>query len=282
MCRQQLLLVSCGPTAAPVKRLRELHAPVYTAPLLRLTSRFDHINIQYILAGGIEASLWVSNVVIHNKSNVLVIQKYICTLSFAPGDVTLLDFMRSSDGRLLNTYCPCVVFQLCSLLTASCGLTDEQKEFQKVAFDFAANEMSPHMAEWDQKVHHTKAMSLSERFPSNVGSVSSCRSDITVKMTEIRPSWHHSPTPWVCFGYFLGDLSSGDDAESGSVRVWWNLRSAGCWRVRSFSPWHIHYLWGLVHRMCQHHSLHEYPQVCWQFDDNMKDYLFGTLHASKN
>ncbi|XP_022624930.1 isobutyryl-CoA dehydrogenase, mitochondrial [Seriola dumerili] len=31
------------------------------------------------------------------------------------------------------------------------GLTDEQKEFQKVAFDFAANEMAPHMAEWDQK-----------------------------------------------------------------------------------------------------------------------------------
>ncbi|XP_037632313.1 isobutyryl-CoA dehydrogenase, mitochondrial [Sebastes umbrosus] len=31
------------------------------------------------------------------------------------------------------------------------GLTDEQKEFQKVAFDFAANEMTPHMAEWDQK-----------------------------------------------------------------------------------------------------------------------------------
>lgn len=35
---------------------------------------------------------------------------------------------------------------------ASHGLTDEQKEFQKVAFDFAANEMAPHMAEWDQKV----------------------------------------------------------------------------------------------------------------------------------
>ncbi|XP_034460027.1 isobutyryl-CoA dehydrogenase, mitochondrial [Hippoglossus hippoglossus] len=31
------------------------------------------------------------------------------------------------------------------------GLTDEQREFQKVAFDFAANEMAPHMAEWDQK-----------------------------------------------------------------------------------------------------------------------------------
>ncbi|XP_058490867.1 isobutyryl-CoA dehydrogenase, mitochondrial [Solea solea] len=31
------------------------------------------------------------------------------------------------------------------------GLTDEQKEFQKVAFDFAAKEMAPHMAEWDHK-----------------------------------------------------------------------------------------------------------------------------------
>ncbi|XP_060929017.1 isobutyryl-CoA dehydrogenase, mitochondrial [Limanda limanda] len=31
------------------------------------------------------------------------------------------------------------------------GLSDEQREFQKVAFDFAANEMAPHMAEWDQK-----------------------------------------------------------------------------------------------------------------------------------
>lgn len=40
---------------------------------------------------------------------------------------------------------------------ASRGLTDEQKEFQKVAFDFAANEMAPHMAEWDQKVWDREA-----------------------------------------------------------------------------------------------------------------------------
>lgn len=40
----------------------------------------------------------------------------------------------------------------CIISTASIGLSDEQKEFQKVAFDFAANEMAPHMAEWDQKV----------------------------------------------------------------------------------------------------------------------------------
>ncbi|KAG8141527.1 putative Isobutyryl-CoA dehydrogenaseserine-threonine protein, partial [Naja naja] len=31
------------------------------------------------------------------------------------------------------------------------GLTEEQQEFQKVAFDFAAKEMAPHMAEWDEK-----------------------------------------------------------------------------------------------------------------------------------
>uniref|UniRef100_A0A3Q3QQW9 short-chain 2-methylacyl-CoA dehydrogenase n=1 Tax=Monopterus albus TaxID=43700 RepID=A0A3Q3QQW9_MONAL len=43
------------------------------------------------------------------------------------------------------------LYVLCMLLTAALGLTDEQKEFQKVAFDFAANEMAPHMAEWDQK-----------------------------------------------------------------------------------------------------------------------------------
>lgn len=43
----------------------------------------------------------------------------------------------------------CVFF---FLSIASHGLTDEQKEFQKVAFDFATNEMAPHMAEWDQKV----------------------------------------------------------------------------------------------------------------------------------
>ncbi|CAL8353246.1 unnamed protein product [Lota lota] len=38
-----------------------------------------------------------------------------------------------------------------SCIDPSHGLTEEQKEFQKVAFDFAANEMAPHMAEWDQK-----------------------------------------------------------------------------------------------------------------------------------
>ncbi|XP_066564236.1 isobutyryl-CoA dehydrogenase, mitochondrial isoform X1 [Amia ocellicauda] len=38
-----------------------------------------------------------------------------------------------------------------SRIQASLGLSDEQKEFQKVAFDFATKEMAPYMAEWDQK-----------------------------------------------------------------------------------------------------------------------------------
>ncbi|XP_035241085.1 isobutyryl-CoA dehydrogenase, mitochondrial [Anguilla anguilla] len=40
---------------------------------------------------------------------------------------------------------------IAACIDPSVGLSDEQKEFQKVAFDFAANEMAPHMAEWDQK-----------------------------------------------------------------------------------------------------------------------------------
>ncbi|XP_070808410.1 isobutyryl-CoA dehydrogenase, mitochondrial [Pituophis catenifer annectens] len=38
-----------------------------------------------------------------------------------------------------------------SCIDPALGLTEEQQEFQKVAFDFAAKEMAPHMAEWDEK-----------------------------------------------------------------------------------------------------------------------------------
>ncbi|XP_045716160.1 isobutyryl-CoA dehydrogenase, mitochondrial isoform X2 [Phyllostomus hastatus] len=41
--------------------------------------------------------------------------------------------------------------RLVSCIDPSMGLNEEQKGFQKVAFDFAAREMAPHMAEWDQK-----------------------------------------------------------------------------------------------------------------------------------
>jgi len=37
-------------------------------------------------------------------------------------------------------------------LSASLGLTDHQREFQKVASEFAKNELAPKMQEWDQEV----------------------------------------------------------------------------------------------------------------------------------
>uniref|UniRef100_A0A8C7MHS0 Isobutyryl-CoA dehydrogenase, mitochondrial n=1 Tax=Oncorhynchus kisutch TaxID=8019 RepID=A0A8C7MHS0_ONCKI len=52
---------------------------------------------------------------------------------------------------LLYSVCAMRDTILNSLLAAAHGLSDEQKEFQKMAFDFAAHEMSPHMAEWDEK-----------------------------------------------------------------------------------------------------------------------------------
>lgn len=44
------------------------------------------------------------------------------------------------------------VFSSLAAFLASTGLTEDQKEFQKVALDFAAKEMAPYMAEWDEKV----------------------------------------------------------------------------------------------------------------------------------
>ena len=35
---------------------------------------------------------------------------------------------------------------------ASYGLSDDQREFQKVALNFAQNEMAPYMRQWDEEV----------------------------------------------------------------------------------------------------------------------------------
>ncbi|XP_069470212.1 isobutyryl-CoA dehydrogenase, mitochondrial [Ambystoma mexicanum] len=40
---------------------------------------------------------------------------------------------------------------IATCIDPSVGLSGEQKEFQKVAFDFAAREMAPHMARWDEQ-----------------------------------------------------------------------------------------------------------------------------------
>ena len=38
-----------------------------------------------------------------------------------------------------------------SILLVSSGLTEEQKEFQGLALNFAHNELFPNMAKWDQE-----------------------------------------------------------------------------------------------------------------------------------
>lgn len=40
-----------------------------------------------------------------------------------------------------------------SLLVNDQGLDEEQKLIQKTAYDFAAQELAPHAAEWDEKKH---------------------------------------------------------------------------------------------------------------------------------
>lgn len=44
-------------------------------------------------------------------------------------------------------------------VSAGDGLTEEQRQFQKVALDFASREMAPHMREWDEKVLETERIS---------------------------------------------------------------------------------------------------------------------------
>jgi len=38
-----------------------------------------------------------------------------------------------------------------SIVDPSLGLTDDQREFQRVALDFAKNELAPEMQKWDQE-----------------------------------------------------------------------------------------------------------------------------------
>lgn len=46
----------------------------------------------------------------------------------------------------------CFQYQCTVYFTASLGLTDDQREFQRVALDFAKNELAPEMQKWDQEV----------------------------------------------------------------------------------------------------------------------------------
>lgn len=44
--------------------------------------------------------------------------------------------------------------------SASLGLTDDQREFQRVALEFAKNELAPEMQKWDQEVCEKKGFNF--------------------------------------------------------------------------------------------------------------------------
>lgn len=50
-----------------------------------------------------------------------------------------------------------------SYFSASIGLTDEQKQMQSVALDFAKQEMLPNMAKWDIEVNNIQCVFCNKR-----------------------------------------------------------------------------------------------------------------------
>ncbi len=54
------------------------------------------------------------------------------------------------------------------LIPASSGLTEDQAAVQKLATDFALNEMRPNMAKWDQEVSelHIKRNAIADQLVS--------------------------------------------------------------------------------------------------------------------
>ena len=53
---------------------------------------------------------------------------------------------------IFKTYTFLLLTSFHSSFSASMGLTDHQRDFQKLAADFAKNELAPEMMKWDQEV----------------------------------------------------------------------------------------------------------------------------------
>lgn len=63
-------------------------------------------------------------------------------------NIFLYCFFAASSSEFLSIF---FLFLLIALYAVSLGLTADQKEFQRVALDFAKKEMLPHAEEWDEK-----------------------------------------------------------------------------------------------------------------------------------
>ncbi|XP_054721519.1 isobutyryl-CoA dehydrogenase, mitochondrial-like [Uloborus diversus] len=67
----------------------------------------------------------------------------------------MIAFKARNCGLFYNAYkifrLPAVRCNIATCIDPALGLSDEQLQIQKIAKDFAANEMFPHMSEWDEK-----------------------------------------------------------------------------------------------------------------------------------
>ena len=64
----------------------------------------------------------------------------------------ILPKIYSGKIPIFKTYTFLLLASFHSSFSASMGLTDHQRDFQKVAADFAKNELAPEMMKWDQEV----------------------------------------------------------------------------------------------------------------------------------
>lgn len=69
--------------------------------------------------------------------------------------IYLIILPKIYSGRIpiFKTYTFLLLASFHSSFSASMGLTDHQRDFQKVAADFAKNELAPEMMKWDQEVN---------------------------------------------------------------------------------------------------------------------------------
>ena len=78
---------------------------------------------------------------------------YLCQISLQIMLLPILILPKIYSGKItiFKTYTFLLLATFHSF-SASMGLTDHQRDFQKVAADFAKNELAPEMMKWDQEV----------------------------------------------------------------------------------------------------------------------------------
>ena len=99
----------------------------------------------------------IKNIILGNifqfyNTKVYGVRKYHLVFFKEIIDLIILPKIYSGKIPIFKTYSFLLLASFHSSFSASMGLTDHQREFQKVAADFAKNELAPEMMKWDQEV----------------------------------------------------------------------------------------------------------------------------------